>query len=138
MAINSVILMGRLTAEPEIKSTQNGIEVCNFSLAVDKNYQNKDGEKKANFIDCTAWRQTAVFINKYFHKGSMIAIVGELSTDKYTDKDGNSRKKTEVVVNTASFCGSKSDTDASYNSSVNINAEVETAQEIPSEDDLPF
>lgn len=107
--INMVALMGRLTYSPELKSTPNGLSVIRFQLAVDRTYQPKGQERQADFIDCVAWRQTAEFISRYFHKGSMIAIEGTIQTSNYTDKNGNNRKQTEVLANNVSFCGSKNE-----------------------------
>lgn len=107
--INMVALMGRLTYEPELKVTPSGVSVIRFQVAVDRNRQSKDGERQADFIDCVAWRQTAEFISRYFHKGSLIAIEGTIQTGNYTDKNGNNRKQTEVLANQVSFCGSKSE-----------------------------
>ena len=107
--INTVVLMGRLTFDPELRTTPSGVSVVRFQVAVDRNYQKAGEERKADFIDVTAWRQTADFISRYFHKGSMIAIEGSLQTDNYTDKDGNKRKSIQVVANNVSFCGSKND-----------------------------
>lgn len=103
--INEVILMGRLCADPELKTTQSGLSVTSFALAVDK----RGKDKGADFIDIVAWRDTADFITKYFTKGSMIAIVGSLQTRSYEDKNGNKRKAVEVVAKEVSFCGSKND-----------------------------
>lgn len=103
--INNVVLMGRLTAAPELKTTQNETSVLSFTLAVERRFQ-KPAEKQADFINCVAWRNTAEFISKYFNKGDMIAITGEIQTRKY-EVDGNKRVATEIVVNTASFCGGR-------------------------------
>ena len=89
--INNVTLMGRLTAAPELKQTQSGVPVLSFCIAVDRNFQPKDGEKQADFINLVAWRNTAEFIARYFRKGDMIAVTGEIQTRKYQDKDGNNR-----------------------------------------------
>ncbi len=107
--INTVVLMGRLTFDPELRTTPSGVSVVRFQVAVDRSYQKAGEERKADFIDVTAWRQTADFVSRYFHKGSMIAIEGSLQTDNYTDKDGNKRKSIQVVANNVSFCGSKSE-----------------------------
>lgn len=106
--INSVVLMGRLTAEPELKVTTSGISVTRFTIAV--NRYSKDGEDKADFINITAWRKTAEFVSKYFRKGSMIAVEGSIQTDTYTDREGNKRYSFQVVANNVSFCGSKAET----------------------------
>ena len=108
--INNVTLMGRLTAAPELKSTNSGTSVTAFCIAVDRRFQ-KDGDKQADFINCVAWRNTAEFIAKYFGKGDMIAVTGEIQTRKYTDKNGNNRVAVEVVIDNASFCGGKNNGD---------------------------
>lgn len=105
--INNVTLMGRLTAAPELKQATNGASVTAFCIAVDRRYQQKDGERQADFINCVAWRNTAEFITKYFNKGDMIAVTGEIQTRKYKDKSGNNRVAFEVVIDNASFCGGK-------------------------------
>ena len=105
--INSVALMGRLTYEPEIKTTGSGVSVIRFQIACDRPYVPKGQDRQADFIDCVAWRQTAEFVNRYFGKGDMIALTGSIQTENFTDKDGNKRKSTEVVVSNVSFCGNK-------------------------------
>lgn len=107
MALNSVVLMGRLTADPEVRTTQSGIAVTRICIAVDRKYQQQGQEKKADFIDVVAWRGTAEFIGKYFRKGSLIGVEGELQTGTYTDKEGKNRKTTEVLASNVSFCESK-------------------------------
>ena len=104
--INSVVIMGRLTYEPELRATPSGVSVVRFQVAVDRSYQKAGEERKTDFIDVTAWRQTAEFVSKYFHKGSMIAVEGSIQTDNFTDKDGNKRKSVQLVANQVSFCGS--------------------------------
>ena len=105
---NKVILMGRITHDIEIKTTPSGNAVTSFSIAVDRRVQSKDGEKVTDFIDCVAWRQTADFIARFFSRGKLILIEGELRTRTYTDKNGNNRKVVEVIVDRASFTGEKS------------------------------
>lgn len=107
--INSVVLMGRLTFDPELRTTPSGVSVVRFQLAVDRNFQKAGEERKADFIDVTAWRQTAEFVSRYFRKGSMIAVEGSIQTDNFTDKDGNKRKSVQVIANNVSFCGSKAE-----------------------------
>lgn len=92
--LNVVALMGRLVADPELKTTRSGNSVCTFSIAVDRRYTANDEERKADFFTITAWRQTAEFICKYFQKGSLIAIEGSLQTRQYQDKSGNNRTAT--------------------------------------------
>jgi single-strand DNA-binding protein len=128
MMINNVVLMGRLCADPELKTTQSGLSVTSFALAVDKG---KD--KGADFIDIVAWRDTADFINKYFDKGSMIAIVGSIQTRTYEDKNGNKRKAVEVVAREVSFCGSKIDS-----APKNDSAPKQDDASDDEDDELPF
>lgn len=104
--LNKVILCGRLVADPEMKMTPAGVPVCSFRLAVNRKYQ-KDGEWATDFISCTAWRQRAEFISRYFYKGSSICLEGSIQTNKYTDRDGKTRYATEVVVDDAHFVDSK-------------------------------
>ena len=103
---NLVVLSGRLTADPELKTTPNGVSVCSFSIAVDRAYR-KDQEKQTDFISICAWRSTAEFVSKYFSKGNMIGIEGAIQTRKYQDKDGNNRTAFEVVANNVQFVESK-------------------------------
>lgn len=107
--LNNAVIMGRLVADPELRTTESGVSVTSFTVAVDRRFANKDEEKQADFIDVVAWRQTADFVCKYFRKGSMIAVQGSIQTRTYEDKDGNKRKAVEIVADNVSFCGSKSD-----------------------------
>lgn len=136
---NVVILSGRLTADPELKTTPNGVSVCSFTIAVDRKY--KQGEdRQADFINIVAWRQTAEFICKYFHKGSMIGIEGSAQTRKYQDKDGNNRTAFEVVANNVHFMESKKDSAASTNEAPTAfsNADTNDFAQVELDDDLPF
>ncbi len=108
--LNSVVLMGRLVADPELKTTQSNKSVTSFVLAVDRGYVKSGEERQTDFIDVVAWNQTAEFITRYFKKGSMIALQGSLQTRTYQDKSGNKRKTVEVKVSNVSFCGSKAET----------------------------
>lgn len=106
--LNRIILMGRLVADPELKTTTGGLSVAGFRMAVDRNYQSKEGgEKQADFIPCVAWRQTAEFIANYFGKGRMIAVEGSLQSRNYEDKTGAKRTAYEVLVDHAYFADSK-------------------------------
>lgn len=105
--MNKIILAGRLTRSPELKTTNTGTEVMSFSLAVDRAYQKNGEEKQVDFINCTAWQKTAVFINQYFQKGDGIIIEGRLESRKYVDKDGNNRTAFEVVIDRVEFPQSK-------------------------------
>ncbi len=107
--LNCAIIMGRLTADPELRTTPNGISVTSFSVAVDRSYQKAGAERQTDFINVVAWRQTAEFVSRYFHKGSMIAIQGSIQTRNYEDKNGNKRTAVEIVADNVSFCGSKAE-----------------------------
>ena len=106
--LNKIILMGRLTRDPELRRTESGTAVCSFSIAVDRDFKSKNGEKETDFIDIVSWRATAEFVSKYFQKGSLIAIEGSLQTRQYQDKNGNNRTAVEVVANNINFAGPKS------------------------------
>lgn len=144
--INMVALMGRLTYEPELRKTPSDVSVLRFQVACDRSYQRAGAERQADFIDCVAWRQTAEFISRYFHKGSMIAVEGTIQTSNYTDKNGNNRKQIEVLANNVSFCGSKSESGntasaGGYNEPAPsyANADNSDFEEIvDDDDDLPF
>ena len=111
--LNHITLMGRLVRDPELRRTGSGIAVASFRVAVDRDFAPKDGgERKADFIDCVAWRQTGEFISKYFTKGRMIVVDGRLEMRDWTDKDGNKRTSAEVVVANAYFGDSKREGDA--------------------------
>ena len=108
--INKIILMGRLTADPELRQTASGIASCNFSIAVDRAYRTKDtGEKQTDFICVTAWRQTAEFVSKYFSKGKMIIVEGSLRNNDYTDANGVKHYSMVVNAESVHFAGDKSD-----------------------------
>ncbi|MBR3869640.1 MAG: single-stranded DNA-binding protein [Clostridia bacterium] len=146
--LNTVILMGRLTADPELRTTNTNLSVLSFSVAVDRSYQSQGQERQTDFINCVAWRQNADFISKYFRKGQMIAIEGSIQTRSYEDKSGNKRTAFEVIVNRASFCGSKSETGAApadrypapavAPASFQNNAADDFSGVDAAEDDLPF
>jgi single-strand DNA-binding protein len=107
--LNCAIIMGRLTADPELRTTPNGISVTSFSVAVDRSYQKAGTERQTDFINVVAWRQTAEFVSRYFHKGSMIAVQGSIQTRNYEDRNGNKRTAVEIVADNVSFCGSKAE-----------------------------
>lgn len=108
MAFNRAILMGRLTRDPELKTTPSGVSVCTFSIAVDRRYQTKGEDRKADFFNIVAWRQTGEFVSRYFKKGNMILVEGELQTRQYTNKDGINVTVTEIVAEQVCFTGEKS------------------------------
>lgn len=103
--MNVAVLSGRLTRDPEVKTTQGGTEVCSFTIAVDRRFKDANGERGADFISCVAWRQTADFIGKYFSKGSRIEVSGSIQTRNYEDKDGKKVYVTEINVEQAGFGG---------------------------------
>jgi len=110
--MNKVVLVGRLTADPELRQTQSGVASCQFTVAVDRRFADKNtGERQADFIRCQAWRQTAEFVSKYFSKGKMIALEGSLRTGSYTDKNHSdvTHYTTDVFVDAVEFCGGKND-----------------------------
>lgn len=104
--LNKLLLMGRLTGDPELKTTTSGTSVTSFTLAVERNY-GQGGERKTDFVNCVAWRNTAEFISTYFQKGKLMAIDAELQSRNYTDKNGFKRTAWEAVVSQAFFCGDK-------------------------------
>ena len=142
---NKAILIGRLTADPELKQTPNGISVCSFSIAVDRRFSGRDSEKKTDFINITSWRQQAEFVSRYFHKGDPIGIEGSIQTRNYEDKNGNKRTAVEVVTDNVFFVGGKSSggaaaparpaasTETSYS-----NGAASDFEEVESDNDLPF
>lgn len=144
--LNQVALQGRLTADPELKTTQTGTSVTSFRIAVDRSYVKKGEERKVDFITIVAWRSTAEFISKYFSKGDMIVVSGKIEMrDYYEDKNGNKRTAFEVVANEASFCGSKSKTQEHdlkpIQNRLNMDAadvSVNDFEELMKNEDLPF
>lgn len=134
--LNRAILMGRITHDLEIKQTPSGVSVLSFSLAVERQFKGATGEKETDFINCVAWRQQAEFIGKYFSKGRMIAIEGNLRTRTYDDKNGTKHYVTEVYVDNVSFTGEKSE---NYNegSQTSFNS-YESDYDVISDDGCPF
>ena len=131
--MNKAILVGRLTRDPELKTTANGTNVCSFSVAVNRRYKNAEGNYDADFINCTAWRQTAEFVSKYFTKGRMIGVVGSIQTRNYDDKDGKKVYVTEVAADEVHFVESKGD-----NNNTAPVADVNDSAPIDDTDKLPF
>lgn len=106
--LNTTVIMGRLTADPELKVVGSGVEVCSFTIANDDDYKAKDSdERKTIFVDVTCWRKTAAFVSKYFSKGRMIIVSGKLNQKKWTDKDGKNRSKISIVAENVYFGDSK-------------------------------
>ena len=108
--LNHIVIMGRLTRDPELRRTGSGIAVASFTLAVDRDFgKNENGERETDFIDCVAWRQTGEFVSKYFTKGRMAVVAGRLQIRSWNDKDGNKRRTAEVVADNVYFGDSKRD-----------------------------
>ena len=113
--MNQIVIMGRLTRDPELRQTPNGVPVASFTLAVDRGYTPKDGgDRQTDFIDVVAWRSTAEFVSKYFVKGQMSAVSGRLHIRDWTDKDGNKRRNAEVVADNIYFTESRKSMEASF------------------------
>lgn len=127
--MNKAILMGRLTRDPELKKTANDISVCTFSLAIDRNYKNKDGERQTDFIPVVAWRQQAEFVSKYFSKGQRMLVVGSIQPRSYEDQAGQKKYITEVIAEEVYFTDSKRDSHSYGYSSDAAPAEQPAAQQ---------
>lgn len=130
--LNKIVIMGRLVRDPEKRTTQSGVSVVSFTVAVDRDFKNGD-EKVTDYIDCTAWRGTADFISKFFTKGRAIVVDGQLQSRKWQDKDGNNRVSWEVQAQNVYFADSKRNDDGQQ-------SKPQTFEEVASEDDedLPF
>ena len=134
MSYNLSIIIGRMTKSVELKTTQNGTSTCSFTVAVDRAFKNANGEKVTDFINCVAWRGQAEFISKYFTKGSVIGVQGNIQTRSYTDKEGNKRTVTEILVDRAFFVGGKE----KNTSSIENASESEYDATDGESEDLPF
>lgn len=130
--MNKVQIVGRMVKEPDLKMTQNQTPFCNFTVAVDRRFKDQNGNRQADFISCVAWNQTAQFIQKYFHKGNRIGIVGSIQTRGY-EKDGQKVFITEVVVDEAEFVESASNGEAKTETKAEAKTEAK-----PSSDEMPF
>ena len=114
--LNKIILMGRLTRDPELRRTQSGTAVTSFSLAVDRDFKSQAGEKETDFIDVVAWRNTAEFVSRYFTKGRMAVVEGRLQIRDWTDRDGAKRRSAEVIAENVYFGDSKREGGSDYSS----------------------
>jgi single-strand DNA-binding protein len=132
-SLNKVILMGRLTIDPEMKQTPSGVSVCNFTVAVDRSYT-KSEEKQADFFSVECWRGLADMVSKYFSKGKEILVSGEMQSRKWQDGEGNNRIAWKIMASGVDFCGSKSDNGGNF-APTNSAPKME---EIDPSDDLPF
>lgn len=141
--MNNVQLVGRLTADPEIRYTtgENSMATCRFSVAVQRTYKNAEGVYEADFPTCRAFRQTAEFINKFFHKGDMIGITGHIQTGSYTNKDGIKVYTTDVMVDKAEFVGGKNSDGAATQPKPQTNPQSSANADwmnVPEDENLPF
>lgn len=141
--LNVSVIMGRLTANPELRATTNGTSVCTFTVAVERDYTPKGSERQTDFITVVAWRQTADFVCKYFGKGSMVAVRGSLQTRKYEDSNGNKRTAVEIVADAVSFTGEKREPQPATNFAAATPASAPDVSadgyiDIPAADDVPF
>ena len=147
---NKVILGGRLTADPELKQTPNGVPVVSFSIAVNRNYRSKDAQQQqADFFNVTAWRATAEFVSRYFRKGSSIFIIGSIQNRTWTDQQGIKRYATDIIADEVQFVDSRGESQGSSQQSYTPDAYAAPAysnqvgsapnfEEIKTDDDLPF
>ena len=138
--LNSVSLMGRLTKDPDFRTTQSGTNVVSFTLAVDRDFQSGGSEKQTDFVECVAWRNTAEFVSKYFRKGQMMALRGSLQSRKWEDKNGNSRVSWEVLTDSVYFCGDKKNDGASVERPAKSAVSVSAFEDLDDDGDgqLPF
>lgn len=142
--LNKIILMGRLTRDPELRRTQSGTSVASFSLAVERDFKSQSGEKETDFIDIVAWRNTADFVSKYFTKGRMAIVEGRLQIRDWTDKDGGKRRTAEVIAENLYFGDSKRDGDSGTSGGYHpagrpVDVSADDFAEIGEEDgELPF
>ena len=140
--LNSVIFMGRLVADPELRTTPNGASVVSFTIAVDRPFQRGGSDRVTDFFDVVAWRNTAEFISRFFHKGNLIAVQGYMTTRSYTDRNGVNRKAYELVAENAHFVESKRDgasaTGAEPVAPAYSNGSSSDFTEIAGDDDIPF
>ena len=143
--MNKIMLIGRLTKDPELRYTQSGTAVASFTLAVDRRFPNQNGELEADFINCVAWNKSAEFVANYFHKGKQMALEGRLQVRSYEGNDGQRRWVTEVVAEQIEFVGSKNDNSGSSrqdyqnNNNASAGSNLGLGEEIVFDDnDLPF
>lgn len=135
-SFNKVILIGNMTANPELKQSTSGVSVCSFNIAVNRKY-NKDGKNEVDFITIVAWRSQAEFVSKYFTKGKPILVCGQLQTRTWTDNNGQKRYATEVVADEVSFVGSNEDQKKPSPNVPYVPGEYKM-EEVPTDDSLPF
>lgn len=139
--LNKIFIMGRLTKDPELRYTESGNAVTNFSLACDRDFKEKDGSRTTDFVECNAWRNTAEFVAKHFSKGRMAVVEGRLQMRDWKDKNGNTRRSAEIQVDNIYFGDSKPQDNGSYSSYAaqvgKFNSATQFA-EVDDEEDVPF
>ena len=136
--MNKCELVGRLTKDPELKLTSNQTAYCNFTIAVDRRFKDSNGQRQTDFINCVAWKQTATFVQKYFHKGNRIGIVGSIQTRQYEDQQGAKHFVTEVIVDEAEFVESQTQTAPAPQTQAEPTQDNAPAEEAPAVGALPF
>lgn len=142
--LNRIVIMGRLTKDPDLRRTQSGTAVASFTLAVDRDFTNQDGSRDTDFIDCVAWKGTGEFISRNFTRGRMAVVSGRLQLRDWTDKEGNKRRSAEVVADSVYFGDSKKDPEAEYAAAEKAGKSYQPAaapvsvEADDSEGDLPF
>jgi len=136
--LNQVVIMGRLTHDPDVRVTSNGISVVSFSLAVDRDYKTDSGDREVDFIDVTAWRATADFVGKYLAKGRMVAVTGRLQVRRWRDKDGANRRSVEVVADSVYFADSRKNEQPGQQQPQQQEYQVMIDEQGGKDDDFPF
>lgn len=131
--MNKCELVGRLTKEPELKLTTNQTAYCNFTIAVDRRFKDSNGQRQADFINCVAWKQTATFVQKYFHKGNRIGVVGSIQTRQYEDQQGVKHFITEVLAEDVEFVESQQQTAPEQNTQAEAPTQTAPTGELPFE-----
>ena len=137
--LNKIIVMGRFTADAELRATQSGTAVASFTLAVERDFKGQNNERETDFINCVAWKGTAEFVSKYFNKGSLAVVAGRLQTRRYETQDGQKRTATEIIADNVYFAGGKNETAKNTADNTPIAPSADIDGFIPTEDeDLPF
>lgn len=140
MSMNFIAIHGRLTRDPEMRQTQSGVSVCNFTVAVDRSFARQGEDRQTDFFDVVAWRGLGEMVGKYFTRGKEIVVTGEMQSRKWQDKDGNNRVSWEIQAQSVDFCGSKGDSSSNAYAPVQADsaANAEGFSESSADDDLPW
>lgn len=136
--LNRVVLIGRLTKDPELRYTPNGVAVANFTLAIDRNYKNAQGEKETDFIPCVVYRQLAELVTNYLSKGKLAAVDGRIQVRTYTGQDGQKRWVTEIIAEDVRFLSPKDNNSGSANTAPSDGGAGTFGHEVTLDDDIPF